>query len=296
MTLEQLRIFVAVAEREHVTRAAAALNLTQSATSAAIQALERSYGARLFDRVGRGILLTEAGRVFLEEARAVLARAAAAERALADLGDLRRGSLAVQASLTIASYWLPRHLARFRANWPDVRLNLTIANTAQVARAVAEGSAELGFVEGTVEDPSLTSLRVASDRLIVVVGPAHDWAAHPPQQAKELVSSAWVMRESGSRTRGEFEVALAGLGVDPRLLSVTLELPSNEAVRSAAEAGVGATVLSELVVADALRAGTLIKVGPDLPERAFHVLRHKERYQGRAATALLEIITAAGGS
>jgi DNA-binding transcriptional LysR family regulator len=91
VTLEQLRIFVAVAEREHVTRAAAALNLTQSATSAAIQALERRYGARLFDRVGRGISLTETGRVFLEEARAVLARAAAAERALADLGDLRRG-------------------------------------------------------------------------------------------------------------------------------------------------------------------------------------------------------------
>src|SRR3546814_5240325 len=91
MTLEQLRIFVAVAERQHVTRAAAALNVTQSAASAAIAALEARHDIRLFNRVGRGIELTEAGRRFLDEARAVLARAADAEQILADFGDMRRG-------------------------------------------------------------------------------------------------------------------------------------------------------------------------------------------------------------
>ena len=110
MTLEQLRVFVAVAERQHVTRAAASLNLTQSAVSAAIAALEARHGAKLFHRVGRGIELTEAGALFLVEARAVLTRATAAELVLAELGDLKRGTLAVQAIPTIASYWLPRHL------------------------------------------------------------------------------------------------------------------------------------------------------------------------------------------
>ncbi len=75
MTLEQLRVFVAVAERQHVTRAAEALNLAQSAASAAIAALEARHGTKLFHRVGRGIALTEAGSLFLVEARAVLARA-----------------------------------------------------------------------------------------------------------------------------------------------------------------------------------------------------------------------------
>ena len=83
MTLEQLRIFVAVAEREHVTRAARDLHLTQSATSAAVTALEARYATKLFDRVGRGIMLTDVGRVFLAEARAVLARAVLALAALA---------------------------------------------------------------------------------------------------------------------------------------------------------------------------------------------------------------------
>ena len=80
MTLEQLRIFVAVAEREHMTRAASVLNLTQSAVSAAISTLEANYSTTLFHRVGRRIELTEAGRLFLDEARGVLASAAAAER------------------------------------------------------------------------------------------------------------------------------------------------------------------------------------------------------------------------
>ena len=111
MTLEQLRIFVAVAEREHVTQAARALNMTQSATSAAITALESRYATRLFDRIGRRIALTEAGRLFLVEARAVLARAAAAERVLADLTDLKRGSL----SMALAALGLEASIARLRA-------------------------------------------------------------------------------------------------------------------------------------------------------------------------------------
>src|SRR5271156_1303687 len=93
MTLEQLRIFVAVAERRHVTRAARALNLAQSAASHAIAALEARLDTQLFDRVGRRIELTEAGRVFLAEARAVLARAEMAELALSEFGSLKRGTL-----------------------------------------------------------------------------------------------------------------------------------------------------------------------------------------------------------
>ena len=111
MTLDQLRIFVAVAERQHFTRAAEALNLVKSEVSAAVNALETRHAVKLVHRVGRGIELTEAGRIFLGEARAVLARAQAAELVLADLSGLRRGTLAVRASQTIASHGLPRHLA-----------------------------------------------------------------------------------------------------------------------------------------------------------------------------------------
>src|SRR6202165_4286604 len=101
MTLEQLRVFVAVAERQHVTRAAVALNLAQPAVSATIAALEARHGGELFHRVGRGVELTEAGALFLVEARALLARAEAAGQVLAELGNLERGTLAGQAGQTM---------------------------------------------------------------------------------------------------------------------------------------------------------------------------------------------------
>ena len=148
LTLEQLRIFVAVAEREHVTQAARVLNLTQSAVSAAVGAIEARHGVKLFDRVGRRIELTETGRTFLTEARAVLARAAAAEAVLTDLAGLKRGALSLAASQTVASYWMPPLMARYRVAYPGIALKLTIGNTESVAAMVREGEVDLGFVEG----------------------------------------------------------------------------------------------------------------------------------------------------
>src|ERR1700750_3276041 len=104
MTLEQLRIFIAVAEKQHVTEAASGLNLTQSATSAAIAALEARHGIKLFDRVGRGIVLTQTGRDFLTEAREVITRAKAAAQVLDDLAGLKRGSLFLAARPTVAKF------------------------------------------------------------------------------------------------------------------------------------------------------------------------------------------------
>ncbi|HYZ23203.1 MAG TPA: LysR family transcriptional regulator, partial [Rhodopila sp.] len=169
MTLDQLRVFVAVAERQHVTQAAAALHLAQSAVSAAIAALEARHGTKLFHRVGRGIELTEAGSLFLAEARAVLARAEAAELILSELGGLKRGTLAVYASQTIAGYWLPRHLVAFRQLHPGISMRLTIGNTAQVATAVRQGSADIGFLEGVIDEPALVAERIARDQVLVVV-------------------------------------------------------------------------------------------------------------------------------
>lgn len=291
MTLEQLRVFVAVAERQHVTRAAEALNLAQSAASAAIAALEARHGTKLFHRVGRGIELTEAGRLFLGEARGVLARAETAELTLAELGGLKRGTLSVQASQTIASYWLPRHLVAFRRAHPGIDIRLAVGNTAQVAAAVHEGAAELGFVEGAVDNPLLVGRPVARDLLVVVVGPEHPWAMRDRIAPSDLMGSEWVLREPGSGTRSVFEAALEGFGLAAGALRVALELPSNEAVRAAVEAGLGATAISASVATPSLEAGLLHRVEIDLPERDFYVLRHRERYHSRAADALLALIS-----
>jgi DNA-binding transcriptional LysR family regulator len=290
MTLEQLRIFVAVAERQHVTQAARALNLAQSAASHAIAALEARHDTRLFDRVGRRIELTEAGRVFLIEARAVLARAEMAELALSEFGTLKRGTLSVQASQTIASYWLPRRIVAFRRAFPQITVRLAIGNTAQVAEAVESGTAELGFVEGAVESEHFDSTAVARDQLVVVVGPEHSWVGRSRLGPAELVKGEWVLREAGSGTRSVFEDAMVQLGIPHESLQIVLELPSNEAVRGAVEAGLGATAISASVAAPSIEAGLPRQVAFRLPAREFHVLRHRDRYRSRAADALLKLV------
>lgn len=291
MTLEQLRIFVAVAEREHVTRAAADLNLTQSATSAAIAALEHRYDTRLFDRIGRRIELTAAGRLFLIEARGVLARAAAAETLLTDLAGLKRGALSLAASQTIGNYWLPPWMQLYRERHPGIALSLRIGNTAQVAHWIHETSADLGLIEGEIHDPALGSTQVAEDEMVLVVGAQHPWARRAAIEPEELPDSPWVLREPGSGTRSIFEGWLATAGLSSARLPIAMELPSNEAVRSAVEAGAGATVISRLVVELSLRAGSLAAIPLSLPKRRFYALRHKERHvthAERAFTNLLE--------
>ncbi|HEY1886883.1 MAG TPA: LysR substrate-binding domain-containing protein [Roseiarcus sp.] len=295
MTLEQLRVFVEVAERLHVTRAAAVLNMTQSAASAAIQALETRLGTALFSRVGRRLELTEAGTVLLPEAKVVLANVAQAEQALADLDGLLRGRLRLWASQTIAGYWLPPILYQFHAAHPGVIVELHVGNTQQASRAVLDGAADLGFVEGDVDEPLLAQIPVAVDQLVMVVAKSHELASVKSIEFDHLRRTPWVLREKGSGTRQVFEDSLRRRGVDPAELDVVMELPSNEAVRSVVEAGAGATAISKLVVADKLVAGTLVELPLQCADRRYIALRHGDRHRGRAESALLDMMRPAPG-
>lgn len=290
MTLEQLRIFVEVAERQHLTQAATMLHLTPSAVSSSIKALEEHYDTALFHRIGRRIELSGAGHIFLVEARRTLASARAAENTLAELGAMRRGTLTIHASQTIASYWLPGLLVRFTEAYPTIDLTLEIGNTDSVAQAILLGGADLGFIEGVINEPALSSVVVGADQLVVVVAPSHPWASGKPLGAEDLLHAQWILREAGSGTRSAFEQALTDMGLPSAPLHAALSLPSNEAVRSAVMAGPFATAISELVVASHLQAGLLVRAQLDLPARGFSMLRHPARHRSRAAAAFEEIV------
>jgi len=290
MTLEQLRIFIEVAEREHLTRASEALHLTPSAVSSAIRTLEERYGAMLFSRIGRRIELTGDGRIFLDEARATLARAQSAERMLSELGGGKRGILTIHASQTIASYWLPPYLAQFHATHPMIDLRLTLGNTESVTQATQEGLADIGLVEGAVQAPALSMRKVGTDQLIIVTGPAHEWCTAAKLKWDTLFSGQWILREHGSGTRSVFEDAMRVAGYNPERLKIALELPSNEAICSAVLSGNYVTAISELVAAPHLAAGTLVKADFTLPQRQFLMLSHNDRYQTRALKSFADML------
>ena len=289
MTLEQLRVFVCVAECEHMTRAARTLNLTQSAASAAVAALEERHDVKLFDRIGRRISLTAAGRAFLGEAKAVLSRALAAEQTLADLAGLSTGELLLAASQTIGSYWLPPRIVRFRAAYPGVTIKLHIGNTERVAALASAGDVDLAFAEGEVSDPALAVSPIGGDELVIVAAPEARGLLDV-LDADRLAAAPWVAREEGSGTRSAFEAALTGFGVDAAQRHSVLELPSNEAIRAAVEAGAGLAIMSRLVVGASIKAETLVASPLVLPRRCFFLLRHKGRYESQASRAFLGVI------
>ncbi|WP_185982718.1 LysR family transcriptional regulator [Aureimonas mangrovi] len=289
MTLEQLRIFVAVAERQHVTEAARALNLTQSAASAAIASLEERHDVRLFDRVGRRIELTDTGRMFLPEARSVLARAEEAAAMLSAVTDLRHGRLRIAASHTVANYWLPPLLSLFHVAHPGIDCVVRIANSARVEADVLEGEVDLGFVEDTPRDDALASVDVARDQLALIVGRDHPFSGREGIDRDDLVAADWIMREPGSGTRTMLEKALEHLGIARNAIGIALELPSNEAVRSAVLAGAGIAALSRLVVESSIEEGRLKVLPFDLPVRHFSAVHHRQRHISRAAAAFLSL-------
>ncbi len=288
MTLEQLRIFIAVADRGHMTRAATALGITQSAASAAIAALETRYDAKLFDRIGRGIRLTETGRSFLPQARAVLDGVAAARAVLEDRSREPTGEVALAASQTIASYWLPPRLAAFRAVYPGVSLDVTIGNTREVEAAVVDGSANLGLVEGPTRNKKLSRRQIDQDRPQLVIAARHPALPEIAPGRPDLRAISWIIREEGSGTRHVLEDLAEREGLTLDDLKIFLVLPVNEAVREAVEAGAGATIISEHVVASSVAAGKLRAIPIDLPPRDFTLVRYRDRHLSLAQSALVK--------
>jgi len=295
MTLEQLRIFAAAGELLSMTRAAERLHLSQPAVSAAIAALEERYDTRLFDRVGRRLELTEAGRLFLPQTAAVLAQANRARQLLEDLSGLARGEVRIAASQTVASFWLPTRMAKFVTQAPNIQLSLMVGNSAQAAAMVLQGHADLAFVEGDIEEDLLRRAEVGGDRIGLFVSPGHPLAGLSPTR-QDLEAAVWVMRDQGSGTRDHLTAGLAQSGVRPDRLRICLELPSNEAALEAVEQTELITAVSELAAACRLRTGAIAQLPWPLPARRFKMLTHRARSTSRAVAAFIATLQSQPGA
>ena len=259
--LDSLQLLLDVASTGSLGKAAAVHGISQPAVTARVRGMERLVGVPLVSRGARGSTLTPAGALVADWAREVLQAATVLEAGIASLRSDREGRLRVAASLTVAEHLLPRWLVRLAAERPQTTVSLLARNSADVARTLLAGEADLGFVEGPRMPAGLSGRVVARDRLVVVVAPGHPWARRRhPVEAAELAATRLVQREPTSGTRAALEAALARFGpAAPPLL----ELSTTSAIRSAVLAGAGPAVLSDLAVRDDVDAGRLVRVGVD---------------------------------
>jgi DNA-binding transcriptional LysR family regulator len=301
MTLEQLRIFLAVAEHLHFTRAAEALYITQPAVSAAIQSLEDEYSVKLFHRIGRRTEITNAGQLLQIEAQKILDQVFLTERGLRELNNLQQGELKLGASLTIGNYWLPDRISQFKRQHPGISVVCTLANAEEICEGTATGLFDVGIVSGEVKSslkPALAAAEVGRDRLQIVVGKSHPWFSRTAVTVDDLMQTDWVMRESGSGAQQVFEQALQSWGIDPAKLTVALILSSSEMVKAIVESGGGAAAIPELMISKEMQLGTLrsLQVMDSQPgkplaiEQPVLLLKHPQRFQTQIAIAFEKMV------
>jgi DNA-binding transcriptional LysR family regulator len=254
LSSRELAAFAAAVETGSVQGAAEALDLTQSATTKRIQALERRLGAVLLVRGRHGVRPTEEGMALYPEARRGLDALALAEQAVA--GRRATRPLRIAASHTLGEALLPTWLTTFRAELPGVHPQVDVVNSPAAIAAIREDRADVGFVEGLDPLDGLDTQVVARDQIVLVVAAGHRWANRRAVNPRELAGGRWISRESGSGTRAVATAALAKVGVE---LRPDLSLASLEGVKRSLAAG-GFALISELALEPDLAAGRLITV------------------------------------
>ncbi len=291
MNLQYLRIFLTVAEHEHITRASQELILSQPAVTKTIQHLEQEVGVDLIERHGRRIVLTHAGRVLHTYARRLFALEREMEDALAALRDVEAGEITLAASTTTGVYLLPPVIARFHARYPQVTLHMSILNSHDIIEQTLNWNLDFGLVEGEAAllPPGLKVEVFAHDELVLVISPRHRWRGVQSLPIESLSDNVLVLREQGSGIREVIENALSQYGVQVRPL---LTVPDNEAIKHTVMSGMGASIVSALTVQRELAAGELIRVpieGLELrPELS--IVQRVDKQLSRAAQAFYSFI------
>ena len=290
MTLRQLEVFLAIARARGYRRAAEALHTSQPALSQHMRELEGELGARLFDRLGRGIALTEAGRVLEERAQRVFATLADAREAVGELHGLQRGSLLVGASTTPGIYVLPALIGRFRRRYPGIELRLRIANSRGIEEAVRAHELDLAVVGGHGLAPGEECLAAGLlDELVLVVGRRHPWARSREVAPSRLVEELLLVREEGSATRQVTERTLERAVIGWR---AGMELSHTEAIKQAVMAGLGVAFVSVHAVRDEVAGRRLaaVRLRGLRIRRHFHAIHSEARTLSAGARAFLALL------
>ncbi|MBU6161909.1 MAG: LysR family transcriptional regulator [Myxococcales bacterium] len=287
-TIRQLEIFLSIAEHEHVTNAARALGMTQSAASIALAELEKDLGVALFERLGRGLKLNERGRLLEREARFIVERLGSLSAIVREDADRVVGELHVGASSTIGIYLLPAIISRFVHRWPDATIKLEVGNSEQIREWLLSRHIDVGLVEGPVHDDQIEAESWLDDQLTVFASPDYplDIDGNTVRWA-DISAERWILREDGSGTQEVFLRALETLGSTVRPY---MTFGHTEAIKHAVEAGLGLGCLSRLTIERELQRGWLRAIDvTDLDlSRRLTIVSRKGCHPSRLRDAFLE--------
>ena len=292
MNFNQLKLFLAVADSGSFSKGAEACCITQSTVSQHISALEAEFGVRLFDRTGKGILLTEGGNVLLQHARDLLAEKRAIEQVMHRFKGVEEAVLTVGCSNIPGVYMIPVALKSLLERHPGLAVTLIQGDSRDVLTKLTGNVMEIAVVGGCIGDDGLEFTPLGADQIRLVTNSRHAWARRESVTLAELLTEPCVLREPGSGTGNSVREALVTAGIDPRQLKVVASMGSNEAVKVAVGSGLGVSFVSGLSVLKEVEQGelALVKVEGLTISRRFYLACRSGRDLSPAARVFVEVM------
>jgi len=288
VNLQQLWTFYNVARHGGFSAAAAKLCLTQPSVSTQIRLLEENYGIRLFERFGRRIELTEAGRALFSYAERIFRLTQQADSAIEDLKNTKTGRIRISAISTLAAYYLPHIIADFRRRHPGIEIHLDSGYTEDVVQAVLSFLCDIGLVGKTVSHENIVATPLWEEELVIIVDPSHPFARRKRISFRDLQDEPMIVSELGSGTREITDELFRQKGAKP---GIVMELGENEAVKTAVAGGLGVSILSATVVRREMEAGSIrtLRLEGERIARQFYLIHHKDKYWSRIIQAFVEL-------
>ncbi len=254
ITIRQLQVFISVAKHLSYTRAAEELHLTQPAVSMQIKQLEKSADLPLFEQIGKKIYLTEAGQVMLGHAKSIITKLDSISHDLDQLKGIDGGRLRICIASTV-NYFATRLISRFSQAHSNVQISLDVTNRQNLLKQLETNEPDLVLMGRPPQSADLHSQAFMDNPLVIIANPHHSLAGKKDLPITSLNNEKFVLRESGSGTRGAMESMFNKYDIHPR---VTTQLSGNEAIKQAVEAGLGLALVSFHTVDLELKAGRLV--------------------------------------
>jgi DNA-binding transcriptional LysR family regulator len=258
--VHELQIFIAAAEEENFSAAARKLHLSQPAISFQIQALEQRLNVQLFQRTGRRIALTEAGRDLLPMARELISLSSRIEETMCAQQGIVKGQVHIGCGTSPGKYILPHLIGAFRKRYPDVQFSVDVMDRETVEEKLLSKQIHMGVMGLASKSKELECWPLLTDELILIAAANHPWAACSQIRPEDLKTADWILREGSAATRQFVQAYLTEHGLDVADLNVAMELGSPEAVEAAVEAGHGVSFVSRIAVKRGLELGRIKQV------------------------------------
>ena len=288
MDLDQLHTFLEIVRLKSFSKAAQTCFRTQPAISAQVRQLEQELNASLFDRLGTRIALTAAGRIFAEYAYQILELRKQASDAINELDRTPRGELVIAANEATCIYVLPKVFSEFKANFPNVQLQVERSYGTRIVDAVADNQADFGVTQLPVGDKRLQVVRVFSDEIKLIVPVGHPLSAFPAVAAKQLLDFPLLLPKSGT-TRARLNEWFDVLGPD---LNVSMELDASEMIKRFVMAGLGLSFMAAPHFQEEVDSGrlTAVSLAPEPMMRSVGLIYRKDKALSKAALGFIKVI------